>query len=349
MSAALDASLAMRVKAAWYVACESSALRKAPRAVTLLGQKVVLFRDGRGTACALADRCPHRNVPLSMGRVTAQGQLECGYHGWCFDGTGACRAVPGLLDQNPELPARAATRFACQERQGFVWVWATPGESPAEEPPTFPHVGEPGWTTVRRSSRLKASLHAAVENTLDVPHTAFLHGGLFRTAKKSNDLEVVVRRTERVAEAEYLGEPAPRGLIGRILAPGGGTVQHFDRFILPSLAQVEYRLGESGVFSTSAFTPVSAYETDLFAVVTFKLPLPGWLVRPFVQPVAVRILQQDARMLSAQVDTVQAFGGERYTSTELDVLGHEIALLVEQAATGKRAPAAKEHRVRMRT
>ena len=115
---------------------------------------------------------------------------------------------------------------------------------PPGEPYRFPLLGRHalhhGAARVRAST---GSLHAALENTLDVPHTAFLHGGLFRTAEKKNEIDVVVRRHGRRVEAEYLGEPRPQGLVGWLLAPGGGVVQHFDRFLLPSIAQVEYRLG----------------------------------------------------------------------------------------------------------
>ena len=47
-----------------------------------------------GTAVALEDRCCHRALPLSMGRVIGD-RLQCGYHGLEFDTTGACVAVPG--------------------------------------------------------------------------------------------------------------------------------------------------------------------------------------------------------------------------------------------------------------
>src|SRR5262245_26076824 len=78
----------------WYVACRSGALGRRPVARTVLGVPLVLFRDAAGGAAALLDRCPHRNVPLSLGHVVPEGHLECAYHGWQFDGTGRCRLVP---------------------------------------------------------------------------------------------------------------------------------------------------------------------------------------------------------------------------------------------------------------
>ncbi len=343
----------VRLREAWFVGCESRELKGRPLSRVIQGVPLVLFRAEDGRPAALLDRCPHRNVPLSEGTVKA-GLLECRYHGWKFDGGGTCRAIPGLCGP-VEGKARRAPAFATVEQDGYVYVWAEPDVEPTHVPYALPHVNDPAYSTVRRSFRVPGTIHAVAENALDVPHTAFLHGGLFRTAapEKVNEIEVVVRRFGDRAEAEYIGEPAPKGLAARVLAPGGGVVQHFDRFILPSTTQVEYRLGpDSHLMVTSLLTPISDFETLLYAAVTFRLPVPHWLVRPFLQPVAVHILKQDARMLGLQRSTVQRFGGEQYASTEIDVLGPQILRLLLQAQRGERPPAdapPDEHRVKMRT
>jgi hypothetical protein len=172
-----------------------------------------------------------------------------------------------------------------------------------------------------------------------VPHTAFLHRGLFRGAGKRNEIRATVRRSADRVEVEYAGEPRPSGAVGYLLSPSGGTVEHWDRFILPSIAQVEYRLGRESHFTVTAFgTPVSDFVTRLFAVVDFRSPIPSWLVRPFLEPVALSIFKQDVRMLGAQSETVRAFGGEQYMSTELDLIGPHIWRLLKQAEAGERAP-----------
>lgn len=332
----------VRLPEQWFIACESDALGQKPVSRTLQGTPLVLFRDAQGRPHALLDRCPHRNVPLSEGRVVEGSLLQCAYHGWCFDGAGTCRRVPGL-----EGPAEASTRhvpaYATREQDGFVWVYSTADAEPVREPFRFPHLDTPGYTTVRRHYRVPATVHAVVENTLDVPHTAFLHGGLFRTAKEQHRIEVVVRTGPDRVEAEYLGEPAPKGLVGRLLAPGGGVVTHFDRFLLPAIAQVEYRLGEgSHLIATTAHTPVGDFDTEVWAVVTFRLPVPGWLVRPFVTPVAEHIFKQDARMLTRQTQALQRFGAEQYASTELDAIGPAALRLMRKAAQGAPTAAPEE-------
>jgi phenylpropionate dioxygenase-like ring-hydroxylating dioxygenase large terminal subunit len=336
----------------WFVACEAGALGLRPLAARVQGLPLVLFRGGDGRAGALEDRCPHRNAPLSAGRVKG-GALECAYHGWRFAPDGTCLAVPGL-DGPPEARATRASALPCVEQDGFVWV-APAGAAPAEPPRRLPHLGAKGYTTVRNDLVVRASLFRALENVLDVPHTAYLHGGLFRTAASRREIDVVVRRWSDRCEAEYLGEAAPTGLVGRLLAPGGGVVRHFDRFLLPCTAEVEYRLGDrSHLVATTAVTPLDDEHARLFSAVTFRLPVPGAPVAAVLSPVARRILQQDARMLALQTETVARFGGERFATTEADVLGPQIARLLREAEHRAAGPApdgeppAHEHRVRMR-
>ncbi len=329
----------VRLPQFWYVACLSDDLRgRRPLARTVLGVRMALFRSSDGVAAAVLDRCPHRNTPLSIGTV-CDGQLQCAYHGWRFDGTGACRLVPGLVGDDADRRARRVDSFPTAERDGFVWVWpgvsAAGGAAPPPPAFRFPYVESAGYTTVRRSLSVTAGLHAALENTLDVPHTAFLHGGLFRGGRPPVDIEVVVRHTAGGVEAEYVGEPRPPGLAGRILAPEGGVVTHVDRFLMPSIAQVEYRLGLNHLVTTTAFTPGEEGVTDLHAAVTFRLRLPPGLVRAVVTPVANRIFAQDKAILRAQADNVRRFGGEQYASTELDVLGQHIMRLLRRAERGE--------------
>ncbi len=323
----------VRLPHSWFILCASRELGARPIARTLQGAPLVLFRGEGGKPAALMDRCPHRNVPLSLGRVR-DGQLECAYHGWRFDNGGQCRAIPGLLGE-PGARSRCATTYATREQDGFVWVYSTPGVEPTSEPFRFPLLDAKGYTTVRRIVRAPGSLHSTLENTLDVPHTAFIHGGLFRTAKKENEIEVVVRRGADKVEAEYIGEPRPKGLAARLLSPGGGVVQHFDRFLLPSIAQVEYRMGEdTHIIVSSAMTPVSDWDTLVYAVVTLRLRLPSWLIRaalPVLVPVGLKIFDQDARVLARQTETIRHFGTEQYASTEIDVLGPAILRLLRSA------------------
>ncbi|MBM4380875.1 MAG: Rieske 2Fe-2S domain-containing protein, partial [Deltaproteobacteria bacterium] len=309
---------------------------------TVLGIPVVLFRDAGGTAHALLDRCPHRNVPLSAGRVCGD-EIECAYHGWRFAGDGRCTAIPGLPAPGPER-ARRALALPAVEQQGLVWTWPST-EAAVGAPLSFPSVGERGFTTVLRILEADANMFSILENTLDVPHTAFLHRGLFRGGGTTSRFEAVLRVLPHGVEAEYLGEKAPSGLLGRLLAHGDGTLRHVDRFLLPCVAQVEYGLGPYRVFISTAHTPVSDTHTRVYAVVTFKLPLPGWLARPFITPIANRVWAQDARVLRLQSSTTRTFGGEQYVHTPLDVMGGAILRMLKEVERGESPTTQPEQRV----
>jgi hypothetical protein len=153
-------------------------------------------------------------------------------------------------------------------------------------------------------------------------------------------VDVVFRRYSNFAEAEYIGETPPKGIVARLLSLGAGgdalTVQHFDRFILPSALQVEYRLGSRTHFLITGFcTPHSEEATSLFAVVAIRTPLFRFLERLLVrliEPFAMRVVAQDVAMLKAQAQTIAHHGGERFMSTEIDVLSGAIRRLLKESS-----------------
>ena len=77
------------VRNAWYIGAWSHELDEGPIARRIMGQDLVLFRSGDGSAAALEDRCCHRGVKLSLGKPVETG-IHCGYHGMVFNGSGAC-------------------------------------------------------------------------------------------------------------------------------------------------------------------------------------------------------------------------------------------------------------------
>jgi len=330
----------------WYIVGQSRDLESTPTAIEVNGLPLVTFRDSSGQAVALLDRCSHRNAPLSAGRVVA-GNIQCHYHGWQFDGRGACKAVPGLCG-DPDHPARKVPAFACRDSQGWVWVYSEPDVEPESGPYQIPCADQPGYLTIREHLEMPGPLDAVAENALDVPHTAFVHAGLFRKNKGRKPIEVVIRALEGGVEAEFIGEERPEGVVGRILAPQGGEVFHWDRFLLPCIAQVEYRLSDrSHIITTAALTPRTPKLTDLFATVAVKVPVPNVILRAVFRPVAMRILRQDMEILRRQTQQVERFGAEDFASTEIDVLGLRIKKLLRDAAAGRQSTVQEERRIKM--
>jgi phenylpropionate dioxygenase-like ring-hydroxylating dioxygenase large terminal subunit len=315
----------------WYPACASHELGRQPLGITLMDEPLVLFRGGGGVAHALADRCPHRNVPLSLGRVQRDGTLQCGYHGWCFDGDGRCTAVPALATPvGDEASPRDAVSRWVREEDGFVWVWGAADVEPDRHPFRLPQLEDgPGVGEVVFRRDMDCTVHASVENALDVPHTAFLHGGLFRKDGQGPRVEAERTDLEDGVEVRYVGEPAA---FGPLRLPGGTTFDHWDRFFLPSIAQVEYRVGDALRITNSILhLPLSPTRTRAWFVLRFKSPLPAAVAGPLIRARGKKILQQDVDMLEAQTRNIRRFGGERYTSTPLDLLGNAIWRLMRSA------------------
>lgn len=327
-----------QVHQAWYVLARSAELRAgaAPLQRSLYGCPIVLWRSADGQPSALLDRCPHRGVPLSDGAVR-EAHLQCPYHGWEFDPDGRCQRIPALVGQSPR--SHRVHAYPVREQQGFVWVWGDPEEPPSCAPYRFPYAEREDYFVVRQTVRARGSLHAVAENALDVPHTAFLHGGLFRSDHGERDrIRCVVERSADQVQCEYIGEPRPEGLVARLLSPSGGVVTHFDRFILPCIVEVEYRLGEENhIVNAAALTPVEEHVTELHSVVALRTRIPALLLRPFVQPLALHIFKQDAGVLAKQTERMRHFGEAVYQSTEVDLLGPHILRLLHRAAEGRDA------------
>ncbi|MEY2468807.1 MAG: hypothetical protein QOF21_1505 [Actinomycetota bacterium] len=305
-----------------------------------MDEPLALFRDAGGSPRVVLDRCPHRNAALSDGRVNGDGCIECPYHGWRFNGEGECRAVPGLFEGDAATAtARNVVSHAATERDGFVWVWGAAGTAPTREPFVMPDLlrgdgreGRKKWQVgeVIFPCDLDATLHAALENTLDVPHTAFLHKGIFRGARLK-ELTAVRSDFDGGVEVEFLGEPVGLGPI-----QGGPfakkTFKHWDRFLMPCVAQVEYRVdGWLEIFNNVIHVPLSPTTTRAWFVFRWWTPLPARLIAPIVATQGRLVLRQDKHAMAQQAKNIDRFGGERFASTDLDLLGAAIWRLLRQA------------------
>jgi phenylpropionate dioxygenase-like ring-hydroxylating dioxygenase large terminal subunit len=162
----------------WYPVVWSSEVRARPVGIQLLGERVVLCRDG-GRVYALEDRCPHRGTPLSLGRQHFSGTITCPYHGWTYrlDSGVMCAAIT----DGPESPitGKVAVRtYPAAERLGLVWVFVGAGET--DVPPVEQDIPEellgPGVTLGGRiQSGRRGNWRYAAENGFDEGHAKFLH------------------------------------------------------------------------------------------------------------------------------------------------------------------------------
>ncbi|HZD63953.1 MAG TPA: Rieske 2Fe-2S domain-containing protein, partial [Xanthobacteraceae bacterium] len=103
----------------WYVAATDSEIERKPLGRIILGEPIVFYRLEDGTPVALEDRCAHRHLPLSMGKLVGD-TLQCHYHGLRYDQTGTCVRVPG----QDLIPRSARVRsYPVVERYHWLWIW----------------------------------------------------------------------------------------------------------------------------------------------------------------------------------------------------------------------------------
>lgn len=171
---------------AWYMAAWADEVQ--PEIIfhrMLLDEPIAFFRRADGQVAALRDRCPHRFVPLHLGRIVGDA-IQCAYHGLEFDCSGACTRNP-----HGNIPKAARVRaYTVIERHGVVWIWM--GNGVDATPDTIPDFTFMHAVTPSAASRgylwTESSYKLVADNVMDLSHADFLHsdsvgGGAFTRSK----------------------------------------------------------------------------------------------------------------------------------------------------------------------
>ena len=161
----------------WYCAARAVELSTQPLARVICNEPIVFFRAAKsGDYVALEDRCPHRQAPLSMGRVVGD-EIMCVYHGWMVASDGHCTHVP---HQDSVSPNAAIRSYPTSERWGLVWVWiGDPAKADEGTIPEMPWLVSDDHSTILSCFHAKANYQLMADNLLDVSHADFLHAGSF--------------------------------------------------------------------------------------------------------------------------------------------------------------------------
>jgi phenylpropionate dioxygenase-like ring-hydroxylating dioxygenase large terminal subunit len=152
-----------------------SAMAQRPlKAVRLLGQDLVLFRNEQGQFGLLDRPCPHRGADLAFARHEGNG-LRCPFHGWKFDVSGQCLETPAEPLES-RLCSRIRQRsYPVIERSGVLMAWLGPQDS---EPPPLPAMdcfAAPGSHTFAFKGLWSCNWLQAFEVGIDPAHTSYLH------------------------------------------------------------------------------------------------------------------------------------------------------------------------------
>jgi phenylpropionate dioxygenase-like ring-hydroxylating dioxygenase large terminal subunit len=165
----------------WHPVAFSADVTDRPRAVTLLDERVVLYRTASGRAVAHKDLCIHRGTPLSLGWVEDE-TLVCAYHGWSYAPDGKCIRIPSV-DPARKIPPKARlTTFKVDERYGIVWVCFGEPAAPVADFPEFDNASF--LTFLTEQDDWNASAARLVENFVDTAHFAWVHPGLLGNRDK---------------------------------------------------------------------------------------------------------------------------------------------------------------------
>ncbi len=152
---------------AWYAAALTEEVGRTPLARRVLGTPVVLYRTADGTAVALEDRCAHRPVPLSRGRVEGD-DIVSAYTGFRYAPDGRCVGVP----TQTAVPFGAAVRaFPVHDDGSFVWLWpGDPRVAALRAVPDTSRLRDPGWHTFGDAWETRASVTLLLDNFADITH-----------------------------------------------------------------------------------------------------------------------------------------------------------------------------------
>jgi 5,5'-dehydrodivanillate O-demethylase oxygenase subunit len=160
----------------WMPIAGVSELEKNPiKAVRLMGEDLVLYRD-LGGKYGLVDRhCPHRRADLSYGFVEECG-LRCNYHGWLYDNDGSTLEQPFEDIANPEAHYRDKVRvkaYPIEAKAGLLWAYL--GPQPAPLVPNYePFLWENGFAQIV-ISEVPCNWFQGQENSIDPVHFEWMH------------------------------------------------------------------------------------------------------------------------------------------------------------------------------
>jgi len=158
----------------WYVVMDSTQVRDKSVGVVRMGEKLVFWRNRVGKVVCLRDKCVHRGVELSKGKVIGD-HLQCPFHGLEYDSAGKVTLIPANGKSTPVPGPFQVLSYPTYEAHGLIWIWW--GENPLEnlQPPQFFKDIDDGLSFGRVYDHWNAHYSRVIENQLDAAHLPFVH------------------------------------------------------------------------------------------------------------------------------------------------------------------------------
>lgn len=252
---------------AWYVAGFSEELPKGVlKGHRIAGKPIVAWRTESGQIVAFDDRCVHKRMPLSAGKLFEDGVLECAYHGFCYDQTGSCVRIPAQPDK--PIPTRARLKaFPVVEQDGVVWIWTGDDEKlKGVRPPRTPEVGSEEWDSVLIGPmKVNANCRLLIENLLDITHFYPLHdsnvGDIINSKIPVKFVEETVDGNHSIKSIRYVEGYKQPPLLQKWLGYDIVDREHTHCMMNPGVTRVEMRVAPPGQLGTSADRSYVIYHT----------------------------------------------------------------------------------------
>jgi phenylpropionate dioxygenase-like ring-hydroxylating dioxygenase large terminal subunit len=283
-------------------------------AVRVAGRDIALFRTADGALGALEDKCVHRRLKLSVGRVV-DDRLRCAYHGWSFtvDGRGESPGTPTL--------SACATSYACREAHGAIWV----RERDADQPMPDLGSGYETWCFVGCViNPIPAPLPLLLDNFAEIEHTVAVHPQFGIDMERAADGVLEVETTPETFTARNRGPSKPAPLATRLMAwTWPGDRFHADytfRFDPPRSSVTHYwtdRAGRERMVKYHLYHYFVPVDDARSMVVTFghvrsRWPGTGRITRGmgwFVRKKIESTIDEDAWLLANMADYDTAIDG----------------------------------------
>lgn len=284
----------------WYYALPGSLLKPGKMmAKTFLGEPVLLARKHDGEVFALRDICPHRAVPLTCGQFDGQ-EVECCYHGWRFEASGRCTAIPSLVEDDAlDLNRFGVKHYPVREVQGNIWIYMAAKDSKKEpsdaDIPVVPYFGDRSYQMMV-TLRFPCFVDHAVIGLMDPAHSPYVHRAWWWKSGRV------------LFEEVKTFDPSPYGFTMRRheipnLALGykfiGGAPETEISFRLPGVRIEHVSTPRHNVCNLTAVTPISETETDVTTLLYWTMP---WItaLKPIFKPFVRRFLDQDRQVVTKQ-------------------------------------------------
>jgi phenylpropionate dioxygenase-like ring-hydroxylating dioxygenase large terminal subunit len=335
------------VRNAWYVAAWSCDLAaEKPFAISILDERIAIYRSATGRLAALADRCVHRLAPLSLGRCEGE-RLRCMYHGMLYGPDGCVVEIPG----EERIPARARVRsYPVAERHDWVWIWMGDAAA-ADESLIPPAVGlsDPNWILGHGQMDYAAEARLICDNLCDFSHLSYVH------AKSFGASETWAKHRPKVIPLDR-GVRFERWIVGesRMRARGEGRVDVWSwyEFLIPGIllmssgafpegtaaasnmeAPSPELQGEGITFTSQAVTPLTDKTARYFFSWGPRRDQGDAALRDMLMGIAQQAFSEDRLMIEAQQRVIDGSPACRILPTGADAGVIQYNRLVEKLAS----------------